>query len=101
MTVNSVTQTQLDRRALIAAGLARRLPCPGGACRYDADVRDHVHLCLADGRLLDLPQDLSGRMLGGVPESALEELEKRLGVSVAGLSIQVMAAERVRPSAAD
>src|SRR5262245_15414958 len=87
--------------ALTAAGLARRLPCQGGAYRYDADVRDHVHLSLADGRLLDLPQDLSGRMLGGVPEGALEELERRLGVSVAGLSIQVIAGDRVRHSAAD
>src|SRR5262245_34815495 len=78
--------------ALMAAGLARRLPCPGGACRFDADVRDHVHLSLPDGRVVDLPDDLSVRMLDGVPGGAIADLERRLGIRVAGVSIQVIAA---------
>ena len=82
--------------ALTAAGLARRLPCPRGACRYDADVRDHVHLTLLDGRMADVPDDLSARMLDGVPGGAIADLERRLGVRVAGISIQVIAAEPER-----
>jgi hypothetical protein len=48
-------------------------------------------MALRDGRLLDLPQDLSGQLLANIPPSALKELERRLGVKVAGISIQVLA----------
>lgn len=78
--------------ALVGCGLARRLACPGGATRYDADVTDHVHVSTGDGRILDLPPDLSERLLSRVPASLLDEIGRRLGVRVAGLTVQVHAA---------
>ncbi len=78
--------------ALTEVGLARRLASPSGACRYDADTSNHVHLMMDDGRLVDLPEDLSERLVAGVPQSVLDELARRLGVRVAGVSIQVAAA---------
>ena len=79
--------------AFAECGLVRRFSCPSGSgpSRYDADVTEHVHMALRDGRLLDLPQDLSGQLLANIPPSALKELERRLGVKVAGISIQVLA----------
>ena len=79
--------------AFAECGLARRLACPSGngPCRYDADVSEHVHMALRDGRLLDLPPDLSGRLLSDISPTVLKELEGRLGVRVAGLSVQVLA----------
>ncbi len=79
--------------AFTECGLVRRLPCPSGSgpCRYDADVSDHVHMALRDGRLVDLPHDLSGQLLASVPAGVLKELERRFGVHVAGLNMQVLA----------
>ncbi|MFM9995086.1 MAG: Fur family transcriptional regulator [Phycisphaerales bacterium] len=77
--------------AFVSGGLARRLPCPNGPARYDADMNDHVHLNLGDGRLVDLPHDLSDRLLGQVQAPILHEIERRLGVRVTGVSVQVAA----------
>lgn len=77
--------------AFVAGGLARRLPCPNGPARYDADMNDHVHLNLGDGRLVDLPHDLSDRLLGQMPEPIFREIERRMGVRVTGVSVQVVA----------
>lgn len=51
--------------ALTGSGLARRLPAraAGGACRYDADLRPHVHLTLPDGRVVDAPECVSRTIL--------------------------------------
>jgi Fe2+ or Zn2+ uptake regulation protein len=87
--------------ALTAAGLARRMPCPSGsgAARYDAQTHEHVHVALCDGRLVDLPPDLSDRMLSGLPRNVLDEIERRLGVRVGGVSVQVVATVPARISA--
>lgn len=87
--------------AFTVVGLARRLASPVGACRYDADTRDHVHVALGDGRLIDLPEDLSQRLLADVPKAVLEELERRLGVRVAGVSIQVVTEDGAQGNPAD
>jgi Fe2+ or Zn2+ uptake regulation protein len=73
-------------------GLCRRLSSPSGACRYDADMRDHVHVATPDGRVCDLPDDLSHRLLQNLPSDLKDEIEKRLGIRVHGLSVQVSAA---------
>jgi Fe2+ or Zn2+ uptake regulation protein len=77
--------------ALSACGLVRRMPCPGGsgACRFDAITRDHVHIAIADGRIVDAPEDISGRLLGAIPQDVIAELEQRMGVRVRGLSLRV------------
>lgn len=78
--------------AFIEAGLVRRIPCASGsgACRFDADTRDHVHLAMPDGRVQDVPEDLSGRLLDGIPDSVVSDLERRMGVRVGGLTVQIV-----------
>jgi Fur family iron response transcriptional regulator len=80
-------------------GLVRRIRCGSGPCRYDAITRDHVHITLVDGRVLDLPDDLSARLVDSLPPGLLLELEERLGVRVDGVSIQIQAAEDPTPGA--
>lgn len=77
--------------AFTERGLCRRIPCPGGACRYDAQMHDHVHVTTTDGRIFDVPEDLSRALLAGVPSATLREVERRLGIRVSGLSVQVVA----------
>jgi Fe2+ or Zn2+ uptake regulation protein len=75
--------------ALSSCGLVRKLPSPGGACRFDATVCDHVHLSTSDGRIMDAPEDLSDRLLSGISAEVIAELEQRLGVRVRGLALRV------------
>ena len=79
--------------AFTEVGLARRIPCPVGTgpSRFDADTTDHVHLALADGQVRDVPHDLSRQLLSGIPASVVADLERRMGVRVAGLTVQVVA----------
>lgn len=79
--------------ALTACGLVRKLACPSGsgACRFDAENHDHVHIASPDGRLMDAPAEISDRLLASIPPPLLRELEERMGVKVSGLSLQVSA----------
>lgn len=79
--------------AFTACGLVRRIPCPtgSGACRYDGDTSEHVHVTTEDGKLIDVPADLSRALLDHVPTSVLYELERRMGVRIRGVSVQVVA----------
>jgi Fur family peroxide stress response transcriptional regulator len=82
--------------ALHAVGLIRRLPgLEGGACRFDADTRPHVHISTPNGRIIDAPPDLSERLLAGVSSEILRELESRLGFTVSGLTVQIEAGRRL------
>lgn len=83
--------------AFIQAGLARRIACPCGPARFDADMNEHAHLATRDGRIADIPPDLSERLLSHVPAALLSEIERRLGVRVQGLSVQVIAEPRPGP----
>lgn len=76
---------------LVECGLANRIPSTvsGGACRYDADTGEHVHMVLRDGRILDVPLDLSQRLIDAVPTELLDELSQRLGVSCSGIKIEL------------
>jgi len=76
---------------LVDCGLANRIPasCSGGACRYDANTGEHVHMVLDDGRILDVPADLSQRLIQSVPSELLQELSQRLGVSCSGIKIEL------------
>ena len=76
-------------------GLARRLPTPGGSCRYDADMSPHVHIRFADtGQITDVPDDLGQRLIGSIPRPLLRQLTRRLGVEIEGLNIQIIARSR-------
>jgi len=81
--------------AFCACGLANKLPAPDGRgpCRYDATTEDHAHVVLADGRVLDMPADLSVEALQRVKDGLLAELCDRLGLDGASLRIQVVVRE--------
>ena len=82
--------------ALIEAGLVRRIPCVigSGACRFDADTSHHVHIATGDGRVHDVPEDLSRRLLSGIPQEVVSDLERRLGVRIDGLNVQLLASRQ-------
>lgn len=83
--------------ALAGAGLCTRLLTTGGAARYDTDVSDHAHVVTADGRIFDVPDDLSERLLNSIDSDVLQEIEHRLGMHLAGLSLELRA--ETQPSA--
>jgi Fe2+ or Zn2+ uptake regulation protein len=89
----------------VRRGLARRLTgVPGeraGAAapaRYDADTRDHIHFVAADGRVRDVPPDLSHRLAESLPPDLIDELERRMGVRVDRVRIEL--AGRTTPGSA-
>lgn len=77
--------------ALVRGGLCRKIaPAGGGAWRYDADLHPHAHVSREDGTLVDLPEDLSRRIVRLDP-ALVEEVERRLGIKVRGVAVQVVA----------
>ncbi len=82
--------------AFCRVGLCIRLPNAGGVgpCRFDAETGRRVHVALDDGRILDAPDDLSERILGAISPEDLRELERRLGVDINDVQLQVLAAPR-------
>lgn len=78
--------------ALQAVGLCVRLSGAGASCaRYDADLSQHVHLALEDGRVVDLPSDLARRIVESLQGELKIEIEKHLGGPVRRLSVQIVA----------
>ncbi len=77
--------------ALTEAGLAQKLPPTGPeiAYRYDADVSEHVHAATPEGRWIDLPAELSERLLASVDAATLEEIERATGSKVVRVSVQL------------
>ncbi|MEL7473166.1 MAG: transcriptional repressor [Planctomycetota bacterium] len=66
--------------AFVRTGLARVTRCGAGPCRYDADVRDHVHLICPDGRVMDVPASLSREVLDRLPADLLDRVADESGV---------------------
>ena len=85
--------------AFTECGLVRRIPSQAGAgpARYDADTSEHVHLTTTDGRVVDVPDDLSSRFLEAMPAPVLAELERRLGVRIGSVNVQLVAELRRGP----
>lgn len=75
--------------ALAEAGLCRKLASACGASRYDADVSEHAHLVTRDGRVMDVPMDLSRQLMGSIDPAVIREVEERLGVRVDGFSLEL------------
>ena len=77
--------------ALVDCGLCRCFPGASGSspCRYDADVGPHVHVIAADGRVMDVPSDLSSRILAELSLDTIRELEHRLGITVNELDLRL------------
>jgi len=76
--------------ALSAAGLTRRIPDSSGSgpCRYDADLSPHAHVTTPDGQTIDLPPDLSKRVLAHLPRELVAEVEARTGRVVDRVQVQ-------------
>ncbi len=78
--------------ALCSAGMARKLPTNNGTCRYDCDTSEHLHICFRDnGEIQDVPSELGDRLLRDMRRAVIWEIERRLGVEVDGVNIQLMA----------
>ena len=70
---------------LCGAGLAYKISGCGenGSTRYDAAGDDHLHLrCKQTGHVVDVPHDLSKRILEHIPQHLFDELQKHTGFKV-------------------
>jgi Fur family peroxide stress response transcriptional regulator len=72
----------------VDAGLCRKIHA-AGATRYDATTSNHAHVQTTDGRVLDLPSDLSERIQRAIDPEMLRRIEAELGVSIASISFGV------------
>lgn len=79
--------------ALCARGVVQKIAASegNGPARWDARADEHVHVMLADGRVMDLPEDLSERIVAGLDRRLLDELSARLGVPIERVSVQIVA----------
>ena len=82
--------------ALVERGLSRRISNGSGPCHYDADMQPHVHVTVADGSVRDVPDELSAKLLAGVSPQLMRELEQRMGVKIATINMQLVAAPTPR-----
>lgn len=86
---------------LCRAGLAKRLPsasvasigATGGGARYEADLHEHLHLTLADGGVVDVPEDLSAKLLASIRPELVREVERRMGVRIARIRVDLFQAD--------
>lgn len=79
--------------ALSRSGLCRRLAAAGsGAARYDGDLSHHLHVVTADGRVLDIPDELGDEVLSHLPEELIGRISTAMGVPVERASISFIAA---------
>ncbi len=79
------------------AGLCRRLPTTSGPGRFDAHTESHVHVVMPDGRLVDVPDELSRPLLESVSHEAIERVAAGMGLGACSVSIQVVARPPVSP----
>lgn len=88
--------------ALARCGLLRKIPSQagGGACRFDADLSGHVHVVHPEGSVRDVESDLGDRLLAGLDKDAIAAIERRMGVKVVGVTVQLITAA-VQPDDAD
>ena len=86
---------------LSRAGLVRMLasPSPGGPCRFDAELRDHVHFHTPQGDVRDVPDDLSQLVFDHLPRHVIDRIEARLGVRVDRVAIDLIARPDSAPGA--
>jgi len=77
---------------LVDCGLIRRRTSSlaSGASRYDANTHDHIHVVFNDGKLMDVPHDLSDELLKSIPEKVIEEISQRTGVELSGIRIELV-----------
>jgi Fur family transcriptional regulator, ferric uptake regulator len=76
---------------LVRAGLCRRFSSGTGPCRFDADIDEHLHIELPDGRMLDVPEYLSEAVLDAIPDHLIKKIEDRMGVKIARVGVRLTA----------
>lgn len=82
-------------------GMVRRMSVQGHADRFDATVSSHIHLRLEDtGEVLDVPGEVSLRILDSVDPSILREIENQMGIQVDEIEFQLVGRRRVGTSGA-
>ena len=77
--------------AFCVHGLCRRLATSTGPARYDADLSNHLHVQDAEGRIHDVPPELSQRVLDSIGSGLLEEIGDATGQTVTGARIEFVA----------
>ena len=87
--------------ALSRCGLCRRIPSPSpsGPCRFDAHTDDHAHVLFDDGRVADVPEDLSDCLLASLPDDVLASVEDALGIRITSIAVQIHARPAVASDA--
>lgn len=78
--------------AFVECKIATRIPSTisGGACRYDPNTHEHVHLVLENGQMMDVPMDLSQQILQAIPAQTLQEISQRTGVELSGIKVELL-----------
>ncbi len=82
---------------LCGVGLVQKIPMSNGCCRFDADTSTHMHIRFRDtAEIVDVPDELEvgDRIMELLPKEMLREIERRFGVRVDGVSIQLLARRR-------
>ncbi len=77
--------------AFCTHGLCRRLATSSGPARYDADLSEHLHVQDVEGRIHDVPPDLSRRLLDSIGSDLLQEIGDATGQTITGARIELLA----------
>ncbi|MCB9844369.1 MAG: transcriptional repressor [Phycisphaeraceae bacterium] len=87
--------------AFSECGLIRRLSSLDGKgpCRFDATTSEHAHVLLPDGRITDVPEEISAGLVRAVNPSALSSLGGHLGVPSDRLRLRVTVEVVAEPGA--
>lgn len=82
----------------MSRGLCRKIACSvaSGPHRYDAVVHDHAHGVMSNGEIVDLPNDLSRRIVASLSAELRREVESRVGARVARVAVEFVLAEPER-----
>ena len=81
-------------------GLIRRMSMQGRADRFDSTTTNHLHLRLEDtGEVVDVPDDVSRRILDSVDPALLRSLEEDMGVEVDEIELSHVGRRRGSESA--
>jgi len=71
-------------------GLCQKLPTSCSGARYDANLRQHLHITSTDGGIHDVPEALGDELLNSLPRSTLSEIEQRTGIKIRRVTIEIM-----------
>ncbi len=76
-------------------GLIRRMSMQGRADRFDSTTTNHLHLRLEDtGEVVDVPVEMSRRILDSVDPAILRRLEEDMGVEVDEIELSLVGRRR-------